>query len=91
MRESPEEGFDWETGQRDYGVCFELAMRWGDLVLASRCAIARSICIDDDGDDAERAFACLDQAEARIGFDVALGRARAKIHWRRRDHPAALP
>lgn len=91
MRESRSEDFDWEAAQRDYGAAFEVAMRWGNTMLASRCAIAQAMCIDENGDDADRALACLSQVEARIGRDVALGRARAKIHWRRRDHAAALP
>jgi len=91
LKESRTEGFDWEAAQRDYGACAELAMRWGNPMLASRCAIAQSICIDVNGGDAERALAALTDAEARIGFDVAFGRARAAIHWRRRDHAAALP
>jgi len=89
--ESRTEGFNWEAAQLDYGACAELAMRWGDPMLASRCAIAQSICIDENGGDAERALATLSDAEARVGFDVAFGRARARIHWRRRDHAAALP
>ena len=91
LKESRNEGFDWEAAQRDYGACAELAMRWENPMLASRCAIAQSICIDQNGSDAERALAALTEAEARIGFDVAFGRARASIHWRRRDHAAALP
>ena len=91
MRESRNEGFDWEAAQRDYGAAFEIAMRWGNTMLASRCAIAQAMCIDENGDDADRALACLSQVEARIGRDVALSRARAKIHWRRRDHATALP
>lgn len=91
LRESRQDGFDWEAAQRDYGASFELAMRWGNAMLASRCAIAQAICIDENGDDTDRAFDCLAEAESRIGPDVALGRARAKIHWRRRDHAAALP
>lgn len=91
MQESRSEGFDWETAQRDYGVAFELAIGWGNTMLASRCAIAQAMCIDENGNDADRALALLSQAEARIGPDIALARARAKIHWRRRDHAAALP
>ncbi|KZD21163.1 hypothetical protein [Tardiphaga robiniae] len=91
LKESRTEGFDWEVAQHEYGVCAELAMRWGNPMLASRCAIAQAMCIDENGGDAERALICLTEAEARIGFDVAFGRARAKIHWRRRDHAAALP
>ncbi len=91
LKESRTEGFDWEAAQRDYGACAELAMRWDNPMLASRCAIAQSICIDQNGGDAERALAALTDAEARIGFDVAFSRARATIHWRQRDHAAALP
>lgn len=91
LRESRTEGFDWEAAQRDYGVMADLAFSWGHATLASRCAIAKAICIDENGGDPERALASLVAAEAKIGFDVAFGRARAKIHWRRRDHAAALP
>lgn len=91
MKESRTDGFDWEAAQRDYAAATELALRWGDRTLASRCAIAQAICIDENGDDSERALAGLVEAEGRIGFDVVFGRARAKIHWRRRDHANALP
>jgi hypothetical protein len=91
LQESRTADFDWEAAQRDYGAAAELAMRWGNPILASRCAIAQAMCIDENGSDAERALACLTDAEAQIGFDVAFGRARAKIYWRQRDHAAALP
>ncbi|MBN2751097.1 MAG: hypothetical protein JXQ84_00160, partial [Rhodospirillaceae bacterium] len=91
MRESRKEDFDWEAAQRDYGASFELAMGWGNIILASRCAIAQAICIDENGNDADRALSLLTNVEDRIGHDVALVRARAKIHWRRRDHVNALP
>lgn len=91
MRESGSENFDWEAAQRDYGVAFEIAMQWENKMLASRCAIAQAMCIDENGNDPDRALAYLSQVEARIGCNVVLGRARAKIHWRRRDHAAALP
>lgn len=91
MRESRKEGFDWKAAQRDYGATFDLAMKWSDTMLASRCVVAQSICIDEYGDDADRALALLSEAEKRIGPDVVLGRARAKVHWRRSDHTAALP
>ncbi|WP_316399224.1 hypothetical protein [Bradyrhizobium sp. 33ap4] len=91
LKESRTGDFDWEAAQRDYGACADLAMRWANPMLASRCAIARAVCIDENGDDAERALVCLTDAEAQIGTDMVFGRARAKIHWRRRDHAAALP
>jgi hypothetical protein len=91
MRESGNENFDWEAAQRDYDAAFEVAMRWENKMLASRCAIAQAICIDENGNDPDRALAYLLKVEELIGRDVALGRARAKIHWRRRDHATALP
>ncbi|WP_426411613.1 hypothetical protein [Bradyrhizobium ganzhouense] len=91
LKESRAETFDWEAAARDYAACADLAMRWGNAMLATRCAIAQAICIDENGDDVEQALACLIQAEDKFGFDIALSRARAKIHWRRRDHAAALP
>jgi len=91
LKESRTDPFDWETAARDYAACADLAMGWGNSTLATRCAIAQAICLDENGDDAERALACLADAEKNFGFDIALSRARAKIHWRRRDHAAALP
>lgn len=93
MKESRTEGFDWEAAQEDYGATAEIALRWGDRVLASRCYIAQSICIDENGGESERALAALAAAQDRLGPgpDMALSRARAKIFWRARDHAAALP
>lgn len=89
--ESRTENFDWETAQREYGAAADIAMRWGDRLLASRCYIAQSICIDENGGDADRALAALAAAQDRVGFDIAISRARAKIFWRARNHEAALP
>ncbi|ESW77795.1 hypothetical protein NKL07_33465 [Mesorhizobium sp. C280B] len=91
LKESRTHTFDWEAAARDYAACADLAISWGNAMLATRCAIARAICLDENGDDAERALACLAQAEGKFGFDIAISRARAKIHWLRRDHAAALP
>jgi hypothetical protein len=91
LNEARTEGFDSEAAGSNYAACAELALRWQNPGLAARCAIAQAICYDEYGGDAERAFACLADAEQRFGFDIALPRARAKIHWRRRDHAAALP
>lgn len=91
LKESRKETFDWESAAADYAACAEFAMAWGNASLAVRCAIAQAICIDENGDDMERAFAVLSDAERRFGFDTVLVRARAKIHWRRRDHSSALP
>ena len=91
LHEVPEPDFDWERAGDDYEACAGIAMSWGNASLAVRCAIARAICLDESGGDADRALACLDDAAHRFGADVALVRARAKVHWRRRDHATALP
>ena len=91
LKESRTEGFDWEAAADDYAACANLAMRWQNPMLATRCAIAQAICYDEIGADAERALGCLSDAERHFGFDIALVRARARIHWRRRDHTVALP
>ncbi|WP_157783798.1 hypothetical protein [Bradyrhizobium liaoningense] len=45
-------------------------------MLATRCAIAQAICINENVDDAEQALACLMQAEDKFGFDI---RFRARV------------
>ncbi|MCJ2010437.1 hypothetical protein [Methylobacterium sp. J-092] len=91
LQESREPGFDWEAAANDYEACAAVAISWGNAVLAVRCAIARAMCFDENGHDPNRALACLDDAARRFGPDVALVRARARVHWRQRDHAAALP
>jgi hypothetical protein len=91
LKESKTEGFDWEAAASDYAACADIVIRWPNPGLAARCAIAQAVCLDENGDDVERALACLSDAEARFGFDIALVRARARIHWGRRDHAEALP
>jgi hypothetical protein len=91
LKESRTENFNWEAAACAYAACASLAMGWGNAMLATRCAIAEAMCFDENGDDPDRALACLAEAEKNFGFDIALSRARAKIYWRRRDHAAALP
>jgi hypothetical protein len=91
LRESRKPGFDWEQAGADYDYCSQIAARWGNQTLAVRCVIAQSICYDESGGDPDRALQCLVDAETRLGFDIALVRARAKVHWGRREHSTALP
>ena len=91
LRESRKEGFDWQAAARDYLVCSEIAAGWANPTLAIRCAIAAAVCFDEDGNDRPRAAQTLAEAETRFGLDVAILRAKAKLHWRHREHEAALP
>ncbi|RYY12280.1 MAG: hypothetical protein EON55_12630, partial [Alphaproteobacteria bacterium] len=43
LKESRTEGFDWESAGRSYAAAVLLAIRWGNPVLASRCAIAQAM------------------------------------------------
>jgi hypothetical protein len=88
---STTDGFDGEAAANDYAACAEIAVGWQDSALSTRCVIAQAICLDEYGDEPDTALACLSEAEQRFGFDTALARARAKVHWRRRDYSAALP
>lgn len=91
LAESREAGFSWIDAALDYHHCAELAFSWGNITLATRCAIARAMCHDENGNDREGALACLLEAEQRYGDDIALVRARAKLHWSHKDDAAALP
>ncbi|MER8772223.1 hypothetical protein NKH63_26395 [Mesorhizobium sp. M0960] len=61
LKESRIDTFDWEAAARDYAACADLAINWGNAMLATRCAIAQAICLDENGDDAERGT-CLPRA-----------------------------
>jgi hypothetical protein len=64
---------------------------WGRRDLALRCHTARSVMADEYGKEPETALSMLDEAEALLGSDPILARARAKILWRKSDHAGALP
>lgn len=91
MREGRGPDFDWEAAAKLYAETADIAFSWQNKMLASRCAIAQAICYDENGRDPGRAFRSLEHAERRLGFDIALVRAKAKILWRRKDYLAALP
>ncbi|OCX32893.1 MULTISPECIES: hypothetical protein [Bradyrhizobium] len=55
---------------------------WGLRALTVQFHVARAVMLDEYGRTKEAALAALDEAEAALGPDIALDRARAKIYWR---------
>lgn len=81
---------DWIDCAERYLRMAEIAEKWGSRQLALRCHIARGVMFDEYAADPTQALAALDEAEKRHGADAILSRARAKIHYRRKDHSVAL-
>lgn len=68
----------------------KLSSGWGEIEIAVRCEVARSIMLDEYADDEASALAVLSEASSDLGPHVAISRARAKIAYRRRQHDLAL-
>ncbi len=83
-------GFDGEAAADDYRAMAELAEGWGDRALSARCHAARAVMFDEVLGNPARALEELAEAESRLGQTSAVSRARAKVHWRSRDHVTAL-
>ena len=90
LEESRRETTDWPAHLEAYRRMADQANTWGHRDLALRCHIARGIILDEYLKDPSAGLQALDEAEALLGNDPALDRARAKIFFRRKDHEAAL-
>jgi hypothetical protein len=84
------EDFDAEDAAARYGRLAEKTNDWGIAALTIQCWIARAVVLDEYLNDGHGALEVLDQAIAAFGAGAPLLRARAKIFWRRDDHPKAL-
>lgn len=67
-----------------------LARRWGYPSLAVALIVASSVMLDEYASDATGALETLKAAESDFGASLDLARARAKIHFRRRQHRDVL-
>jgi len=67
-----------------------LAEKWETKALAVECYVARAVMFDEYMDDEAGAHATLNHAEASLGEDVVLSRARARIYWRRKKYHDAV-
>jgi len=90
LEESRRDTTDWPAHLEAYRRMAGQASTWGYRDLALRCHIARGIILDEYLKDPSAGLQALDAAEALLGDDPALDRARAKIFFRRKDHEAAL-
>ncbi len=90
LEESRRDTTDWPVHLEAYRRMADQASSWGYRDLALRCHIARGIILDEYLKDPSAGLQALDAAEALLGDDPALDRARAKIYFRRKDHEAAL-
>ena len=84
------EDFDAEDAAARYGRLAEKTKDWGIAALTIQCWIARAVVLDEYLHAGDAALKVLDQATAVFGAGALLLRARAKIFWRRDDHPKAL-
>jgi hypothetical protein len=68
----------------------DMAMGWGEPVLAARAFKAAAVMLDDVAEDADAALAVLDAADRKIPDDLDLTRERAHVAFRAEDYARAL-
>lgn len=74
----------------EYMQMSALANGWGEQALAITLRVASSVMLDEYSNDSERALATLRAAEFEFGPHFDLARARAKIHFRQKQHTNML-
>jgi hypothetical protein len=82
--------FDANDAVARYGRMAEKTKDWRIESLTIQCWIARGVILDEYMSDADAALRLLDEAVSLFGERAVLLRAKAKIYWRRDDHPKAL-
>jgi hypothetical protein len=90
LAEAKNDSLDWARAAQAYSEMAFQAIRWGYRELALRCYVAQAIMLDDYGSQEEAAIQVLAQAEAALGSDPVISRARAKIHFRHKRHLSVL-
>ncbi len=82
--------FDAADAVDRYARIAEKTKDWSLLALTLQAWIARAVLLDEYLSDGDTALAVLHEAAALYGDNPLLSRARAKVYWRRGDHPKAL-
>jgi hypothetical protein len=67
-----------------------MAEKWSLKSLAVECYVARAVMFDEYANDERGALAAMDEAEAALGSNVGISRARARIYWRNHEYHDAL-
>ncbi len=81
---------DGSAAAEKYHRLAEIAESWGEKRIAVDCECARAVMLDEYADDSKSALAAFDEAEKKYPNEVRLARGRAKVYYRRGDHPTAL-
>jgi hypothetical protein len=82
--------FDSAGAVERYTRIAEKTKDWTLPTLTIQAWIARAVILDEYLSKGDAALAVLDEAVGVYGDSPLLSRARAKIYWRRNDHPKAL-
>jgi hypothetical protein len=90
LAEHMQEAIDPADAAERYGRMAERTRRWGIRGLALRCHAARSVMLNEYGNDKEAGLRALDEGIAALGEDIVLSHARAKILWQDNDHAGAV-
>jgi hypothetical protein len=88
--EQRRKAFDAGDAAARYGRMAEKTKDWGIESLTIQCWIARGVMLDEYMNDPDTGLKVLDEALSLFGERAALLRAKAKVYWRRDDHPRAL-
>ena len=90
LAEQRKGALDWSEAAPRYTRMAAMAHKWGLSKLAAEGYAARSVMLDEYGEDFDGALRSLDEAQAVLGEDVIVARARAKVLWRHNDHAGAV-
>jgi hypothetical protein len=82
--------FDAADAVDRYARIAEKTKDWTVTTLTLQAWIARAVLLDEYLSKGDAALAVLDEAAALYGDNPLLSRARAKVYWRRDEHPKAL-
>jgi hypothetical protein len=77
---------NWSDAAERYLSLAVQAAGWGKPILSAYCHKARSVMMDEYGNDSTAALAALSDAEKVLGKNEVLTRERIKILWRRDDY-----
>lgn len=82
--------FDAADAAMRYQRMAEKTQNWGIRPLSLQCSVARAVMLNEYQNHKEGALAVLEEANAALGDDLILARARAKVYWHHGEHQTAL-
>ena len=82
--------FDAKDASIRYRRMAAKTRNWSIRSISVQCSVAQAVITDEYLDDRESALQLLEEAEQRLGHDLILRRAIARVHWNRGEHGLAL-